>query len=134
MPQPQQPEHLVLSVRSLQRRIARWQRARVGRARMPERLWREVLDLAEEIGPYRAASDLGLSYPTLKRRFDARHQDGAGESAELPAFIEWLAPGGGETVAECVLEMVSRGGTRLRLEMKGIPTQGLTTMLRELVA
>lgn len=101
---------------------------------MPEELWSEVLDLAEEIGPYRAAVDLGLSYPTLKRRFDARRQDPAGGVAELPAFVEWLAPVGGGTVAECVLEVESQGGMRLRLEMKGVPPQGLATMLRELVA
>ena len=101
---------------------------------MPEELWSEVLDLAEEVGPYRAAADLGLCYPTLKRRFDARCQDGADESTEVPAFVEWLAPIGGGTVAECVLEVESQGGMRLRLEMRGVPPQGLATMLRELVA
>ena len=100
---------------------------------MPEGLWNEALNLAEEIGAYRAAVDLELCYATLKRRLDARRQEPA-SSADAPAFVEWFAPVGGGTVAECVLEVESRGGTRLRLEMKGVPPQGLATMLRELVA
>ena len=132
MSHPQQSDPMT-TARSLQRRIARWQNARVGRARMPEHLWEEALALAEDVGPYRAAVDLGLSYSTLKRRFDAHHQAPT-VAAEVPAFVEWLAPVGGGAVAECVLEMESRGGTRLRLEMKGVAPHGLATMLRELVA
>jgi hypothetical protein len=133
MPHPQQSDTTTVDIRSLRRRISRWQSTRVGQARMPEELWNEALSLAEEVGPYRAAIDLGLSYPTLKRRLEARHAD-AVASPEVPAFVEWITPVVGGTVAECVLEVESRGGTRLRLEMKGVPPQGLAAILRELVA
>ena len=100
---------------------------------MPDPLLEEALDLAEDVGAYRAAADLGLCYSTLRRRLDSRQQEPT-VPVEPPAFVEWFAPVGGGAVAECVLEMESRGGTRLRLEMKGVPPQGLATMLRELVA
>ena len=133
MPHPQQSDTTTVAIRSLRRRISRWQSTRVGRARMPEELWNDALGLAEEVGAYRAAIELGLSYPTLRRRLDARHADPLA-SPEVPAFVEWFTPVGSGTVAECVLEVESHGGTRLRLEMKGVPPQGLAAMLRELVA
>jgi hypothetical protein len=58
---------------------------------MPEALWDEALALAGQVGVYQAAAVLGLSYSTLKRRFDAEVQ-GPELTAEVPAFVEWLAP------------------------------------------
>lgn len=132
MPHQHQSAPAAIAVGPLQRRIARWQSARVGRARMPDHLWEAALTLALDVGAYRAAADLGLNYGTLKRRLQARRQEPT-VSPEIPAFVEWFAPVGG-TVAECVLEVETRSGTRLRLEMKGVPPQGLATMLRDLVA
>lgn len=133
MPHQHQSAPAAIAVGPLQRRIARWQSTRVGRARMPDHLWEAALTLAQDVGAYRAAADLGLNYCTLKRRLEARRQQPT-VSPELPAFVEWFAPVGGGIVAECVLEVETRGGTRLRLEMKGVPPQGLATMLRDLVA
>lgn len=101
---------------------------------MPEHLWDDALAVAEDIGTYAAAVELGLSYSTLRRRLQARHQEPTTARAETPGFVEWFAPVGGGAVAECVLEMESRSGTRLRLELKGAPPQGLGAMIRELVA
>jgi len=42
-------------VEDLARRVDRWRRKRVGRARMPETLWAEALEVAAEWGPYQAA-------------------------------------------------------------------------------
>lgn len=114
--------------RSIARRVARWQATRAGRARMPEALWDEALALAGQVGVYQAAAVLGLSYSTLKRRFDAEVQ-GPELTAEVPAFVEWLAPAVGGSVAECVVEFESPRGARLRLEMKGVPAQGLAGLL-----
>jgi len=133
MPHPQQSTPTTTSLQPLQRRIARWQSTRAGRARMPEHLWEEALDLAEDVGAYRAAADLGLCYSTLRRRLDDRQQEPT-VPVEPPAFVEWFTQAANGAVAECVLEVESRGGTRLRLEMKGVQPQSLAAMLRELVA
>jgi len=55
-------------VQDLARRVERWRRKRVGRARMPERLWAEALELASEWGPYQAAQVLGLCYSVIAAR------------------------------------------------------------------
>jgi hypothetical protein len=133
MPYLQQSNPTTITLRSLQRRIARWRSTREGRARMPDPLWEEALDLAEDVGAYRAAADLGLCYSTLRRRLDSRQQEPT-VPVEPPAFVEWFTQAVNGAVAECVLEVESRGGTRLRLEMKGVQPQSLAAMLRELVA
>ncbi len=55
-------DELPREVLNLSRRVARWKRGRIGRARRPEDLWAAALDLAREWGPYQAAQVLGLSY------------------------------------------------------------------------
>ena len=55
-------DELPQEVLDLARRMARWKRGRIGRARMLEDLSVGALDLTCEWGPYRAAQVLGLSF------------------------------------------------------------------------
>lgn len=127
-------DELAQEVRDLARRVSRWQRRRVGRARMPEPLWEAVLDVACEWGPYRAAQILGLSYSTVKRRLEAREPGREAEEAEGPAFIEVLSPMLAGQGVSCVLELEAASGTRVRVEVKEIPTRELLSLLRGLAA
>lgn len=122
-------------VQALVTRVARWRRQRVGRAHMPEDLWGEAMILASSVGAYRTAQVLGLSYSTVKRRLDAREASRvrADDEPVCPAFLEVLAPLAGGQVAECILEVESHGGQRLRVEMKGISSQCLVAVLQGLV-
>ena len=123
-------------VEDLARRVDRWRRKRVGRARMPENLWAGALEVASEWGPYRAAQVLGLCYSTVKRRLEAQGPPPADipEASAAPAFIEILNPMKGGQVAGCVLEVQTASGNRLRLEMKEVSAPDLLTVLRGLVA
>ena len=121
-------------VRDLARRVARWQRRRVGRARMPEPLWEAVLDVACEWGPYRAARVLGLSYSTVKRRLDARAAVPEVEEAEGPAFVEVLSPLMAGQGLTCVLELEGASGARVRVEVKDISIRELLSLLQGLAA
>jgi len=85
-------DELTQEVRYLARRVARWQRRRVGRARMPEDLWEAALDVVFEWGPFQAAQVLGLSHSTMKRRLEAREPGPEAEEATGPAFVEVLSP------------------------------------------
>lgn len=117
-------------VEDLARRVDRWRRKRVGRARMPETLWAEALEVAAEWGPYQAAQVLGLCYSTVKRRLEAQGPlpaDMPQESA-TPAFIELLNPMKAGQVAGCVLEVQTPGGNHLRLEMKEVSAPDLLTI------
>lgn len=123
-------------VQDLARRVDRWRRKRVGRARMPESLWTEALEVASEWGPYQAAQVLGLCYSTVKRRLEAQGPLPADltEASAAPAFIEILNPMKGGQVAGCVLEVQTSGGNHLRLEMKEVSAPDLLTLLRGLAA
>ena len=123
---------LAQEVRDLARRVSRWQRRRVGRARMPEDLWEAALDVACEWGPYRAAQVLGLSYSTVKRRLETRELGPGAEEAEGPAFVEVLSPLMAGQGVSCVLELEAASGTRVRVEVKEIPTRELLSLLRGL--
>ena len=118
----------------LARRVSRWQRRRVGRARMPEDLWEAALDLACEWGPYRTAHALGLSYSTLKRRLESREPESEAEEAAGPAFVEVLSPLVAGRTMGCVLELEGSGGIRIRVEVKDLATQDLVALLRGLAA
>lgn len=132
-------EHELESVPNLQavrRRVGRWQNARVGRARIPEALRLDVVQIASQVGVYRAAADLGLTYSSVKRWSEAAGtQISAPCSAEVgPSFVELLAPALAGCGVECVLHVESPGGLRLKLELKGMSPQALAALVRDLVA
>ena len=94
-------------VQDLARRVDRWRRKRVGRARMPENLWAEALEVASEWGPYQAAQVLGLCDSTVKWSLEAQGPLPADitEASAAPAFIEILNPMKAGQMAGCVLEV-----------------------------
>jgi hypothetical protein len=53
-------------------------------------------------------------------------------SANLPAFVEFLAPAAG-AVTNCSVEVESPQGGKLRLELKVVPTTELASLIRAFV-
>lgn len=132
---PYQPDlDQAVDSEALRRRVARWQSSRVGRSRMPESLRRNVLALVAQVGVYRAAADLGLSYSTLKRWCDAELPQPETPDTDVPAFVEWLAPSVVRQGLECTLEVETVRGLRLKLSVTGVDSKALSTLLRDLVA
>lgn len=132
---PHQPDfsHPV-DTAALRRRVARWQSSRAGRARIPAPLRTQVLALAAQVGVYRAAADLGLSYSTLKRWSDAEPPQPEAAGGEAPAFIEWLAPSVlAQQGLECTLEIEGGRGLRVKLSVAGLDLKGLSALVRDLV-
>ena len=77
---------------------------------MPERLWREAVLLAGELGLERVASSLGLSRLALERRLGTLGP--TSDVPDRPVFLDVtpaLSPS-----APSALEVVTRDGTRLR--------------------
>ncbi len=66
---------------------------------MPEELWVAALDLAREWGPYQAAQLLGLSYSTVKHRFEAEEPGLTPVDSPGPSFVEVLSLAGPEALA-----------------------------------
>jgi len=105
---------------ALRGRIERWREAGRPGKRMPEELWGAAVEIAQEYGAYRIASELGLSYPALKQRTDeaARRTSDRGD-ARKDEFVEIDM---GQAVAHGVsdateIEMVRGDGLRLRIRL-----------------
>ena len=59
-------------LQQVRRRIDVWRWTRLKRSPMPEDLWAQATKLAEALGVWRVARDLGLCYESLKRRVEEK--------------------------------------------------------------
>jgi hypothetical protein len=110
-------------VERVRRGFERWRRTRKKRSPIPERLWQAAVQVAESYGVNKTARTLGLDYYELKKRL----KSGAGvpgvEKGGMGSFVELVgvvpAVGG-----ECVVEVESASGTKLRVHLRGRPEVG----------
>lgn len=97
-----------------------WRKTRVGKGRIPERLWDLAINLGVEYGVSHTSRELGLSYRDLKKRIRARHGDLELKRrlpfVELPVSEGIVSNGG---IPECILELEDAGGMRLKVELRG---------------
>ena len=107
-------------------RFETWRSTRTGADRIPESLWKAAVGCAGRFGLYPTVRALGLDYNSLKRRVAAQ---AARTEHSSPAFIEVL-PAGGIAPAECVLEVESRRGAKLRIHLRGGAVPDLALLLR----
>lgn len=97
----------------LRQGIAAWRSTCLGpQGRMPERLWREAVLLAGELGADRVASSLGLNRVALGRRLGRLAP--IERSAGPATFVDVTAAFAPST--PLALEIVARDGTRLRFQ------------------
>ncbi|HVR73729.1 MAG TPA: hypothetical protein VMT52_05330 [Planctomycetota bacterium] len=99
------------------RRFEAWRSTRQGKDRIPQALWRRAAICGSVYGVYRTARALGLDYQCLKRRVSGLGAPAA-RSEKAPTFFEVPSiPAQGR--AECVVELESPRGTKIRLELWG---------------
>jgi hypothetical protein len=132
----QSQEELSLAVEGVRRRLCEWRRSNKAPKPIPDDIWREAADLAQRFGVCRVRKILGLGYDRLKKNMPASRKPvtvaaRTAPPAPVPAFLEWIAPPL-STVEHCSLELESPRGTKLRLEVKGLPVSGLTALMKEL--
>ncbi|HEX7500543.1 MAG TPA: hypothetical protein VF524_09605 [Polyangia bacterium] len=73
-------------LQQVRRRIDVWRWTRLKRSPMPEELWARATRLAQSLGVWRVARDLGLCYESLKRRVEekaSRKETGAVRFVEV---------------------------------------------------
>ena len=131
-------------VERLRQRFVEFRQAHAVRSRLPEELWTAAAKLARQDGITATARALGLDRPSLQKWTDrleprtstkARKsrqrppQDGSG----APTFVELLAASTG-TRSSCLVEVESRQGGKLRLELKGMATSQLAELIRAFAA
>lgn len=123
-------------------RFDRWRRTCQGRSRIPETLWASAAKIAGQCGLSRTARELRLDYYALKKRLES-HTDllsrraprdvsdreaASADSRAATTFVELPSPL--SVSRECVLEMESPDGAKMRVHLKGADTPDLTALSR----
>lgn len=120
----------------LRRRFEDWRGTHKARSRIPSCLWGSAVKMAGVYGLHRTARALRLDYYALKRRINQEEvaKDGvamrpaAGARAGVtPPFLELVPPFG---AGECVMELESATGAKMRVHLKGVASPDLAALGR----
>src|SRR5208283_296867 len=114
-------------VAQLQRQLEQFRSSQPGRTKLPESLWQAAVELARQHGVYPVAHSLRLDYTRLKKRLGGSPT--FRRKAAKPAFVELVAPSR-SPLEECVIELESSGGSKMRIQWKATATPDWTTLLR----
>lgn len=126
------------NVEQVRRRFAEWRSTHAVRSRLPEELWTAAAELVEREGINATARALAVDKPSLRKWADRLQQVPAPKrrksqpkrgSTSAPAFVELLASASGG-VTNCLVEVESPQGGKLRLELKAIATTELAGLIR----
>jgi hypothetical protein len=117
------PEPIV----QLQRQLDQFRSTQSQRTKLPESLWEAAVELARQYGVYSVAHPLRLDYTRLKKRLGGVPP--LRRKAAKPAFVELIAPHRAP-VEECVIELESCGGSKMRIQWKTTVPADWTNLLR----
>lgn len=121
----------VNELEQLQRRFEEFRNLRPLRGRLPAGLWKEAAEAARRFGLNPTAQALRLDYSRLKKHMAAapgpiKHRK---QIAPAPAFVE-LIGAVPQATTDCRIEVESDRGAKLRLELKGVATSELASLIR----
>ena len=132
-------------VEQLERRFAEFRQAHAARSRLPKQLWGAAAKLARRDGIAATARVLGVDRPSLQKWTDRLEPRDAKsplhksprrhgrDRINAPAFVELLTASTA-TATSCVVEVESRSGGKLRLDLKAIATSQLAELIRAFAA
>lgn len=113
-------------VRELGLRLEEWRSQQGGRRqKLPERFWREAARLGAQYGFSRVAGVLRLNASVLRSKSSSGRA-----TPQTPKFVEVTLPMMAGATGECVLEMDTARGQKLRLEIKAMPVAALAQLIR----
>jgi len=115
-------------IAQLQRQLDQFRSTQPRRTKLPESLWQAAVELAREHGVYAVAHPLRLDYTRLKKQLGgppSRRQ----KKETKTAFIELIPPGRTQ-IEECVIELESSGGNKMRIQWKTTAPPDWTNLLR----
>jgi hypothetical protein len=115
-------------IAQLQRQLDRFRSTQPRRTKLPEPLWQAAVELAREHGVYSVAHPLRLDYMRLKRRLGGPATCRQ-KKATKATFIELVSPGRGP-FEECVIELESSGGNKMRIQWKTTAPPDWANLLR----
>jgi hypothetical protein len=113
-------------IEELSKFLTQWRASHRAPTRLPQEVWRKAAVIAAHHGPTATAKELRLDYRVLKRKMvEARMPQGV-EFVEILPTAHTPPP-----VLDCVVEVQSSSGARLRVEARNLPVTELTAMVRE---
>ncbi len=114
-------------IAELQRQLDQFRSTRRRRTKLPESLWQAAVELARQHGVYSVAQPLRLDYMGLKKRLG--EPSSPRRKAPRSAFVE-LIPPPPATLEECVLELESCNGAKMRIQWKATAPPDWAGLLR----
>ena len=107
----------------LRKGLDAWRKTHRPRSRIPSRLWNSAVHVARQCGLSRTAKVLHLDYYALKKRIDADSV----RRGPAPSFIE-LTPAVSGPTPECIIELETRNGAKMRVHLKGMGVPDLNAL------
>jgi len=120
---PPTPEPIV----QLQLQLDQFRSTQPRWTKLPESLWQAAVELARQHGVHSVAQPLRLDYMGLKKRLGERRS--RRRKALRAAFVELTTPPPA-TLEECVIEVESSRGAKMRLQWKATAPPDWTALLR----
>ena len=114
-------------IAQLQRQLDQFRSTQPRRTKLPDSLWQAAVELARQHGVYPVAHPLRLDYMGLKKRLGGVPR--LRRKATKPAFVELIAPDRAQ-IEECVIELESSGGSKMRIQWKTTAPPDWTNLLR----
>jgi hypothetical protein len=105
------------TMEEIKKQFAVWRSKRRCRGPVPQELWEAAMGLAKDYPPARIARVLGLDYGGLKRRIQARGEQGCMRE-ESHHFIE-LSLEEPEPDCGCMMEIEDQKGGKVKVHMRG---------------
>lgn len=117
-------------IERVRERLEAWRKGRKPRSRIPERLWKAAAELARSYGVHKVARALHLDYYNLKDRRDGIVNLNEGSNQDAASFIE-VMPNKASYSGECVIELESSKGAKMRIHFKGEGVPQATALCAE---
>jgi hypothetical protein len=114
----------------LQRQLDEFRSTQRRRTKLPESLWRAAVELARQHGLSRVAQPLRLDYTALKERLG--RTSGVQQpmpKQSKPTFVELISPAP-VLLEECVIEVESAAGSKMRIQWKSNTPPDWNSLLR----
>jgi len=130
-----QPANIPVALSAARRQFDRWRsRQPSQRARLPEGLWQNAVDLARKHGLNKTARALGLKYDSLKYSLKKHLETAATDQSERGGtqceFLELLPSPVATSPLECTIELEDGNGTTMRMHVKGACMAELVSFAR----
>lgn len=112
-----------LQIQQIRKRLEAWRKTHKKRTRIPDRIWKSAVKVAGQYGLTKTARELRLDYNGLKKRLHAAADD----PKTAPAFVE-LIPAASSSLSECLIELESPHGEKMRIHLKSTALPDLETI------